>query len=68
MTLRVSAVAITGIVFVNSRYHGGLGAGVLLIVVPVLALSFSLPYLIPVRCPRCGGKMSFHFVAADGGS
>ncbi|MFL6595437.1 MAG: hypothetical protein ACJ8HQ_08335 [Chthoniobacterales bacterium] len=65
VTLLVSAVAISGIVFVNSRYHGSFLAGLLLIVLPVLALSFSLPHLIAVRCPHCQAKMRFHFVRPD---
>src|SRR5947209_11106562 len=60
ITLIVSAVAITVIVVVNSRYHGSFLAGLLLIVLPLLVLSFSLPYLIVVRC-ECGGRMRFRF-------
>jgi len=55
-------VVIVGVVVVNSRFHGGFLAGVVLIVAPLLTLSFLLPHLLPVRCPRCGGKMRFHFL------
>lgn len=61
MTLIISAVAITGITIVNSRYGGDFLVGLVVIVVPFLALSFSLPYLLPVRCPRCGARMHFRF-------
>jgi hypothetical protein len=61
MTLVVSAVAIAGIVFVNSRFDGGFLAGLLLIVAPVLFLVVALPRTLPVRCPDCGGKMRFGF-------
>ena len=46
---------------VNSEYHGDLIMGVLIIVLPFLALSIFLPYVLPVKCPRCRGKMRFHF-------
>jgi hypothetical protein len=59
MTLIISLVAIGGIVVVNSRYHGSFFIGLLLIVLPFLVLSFTLPYLLPVRCPRCRWKMTF---------
>ena len=62
MTLIISGVAITGIVFVNSRYDGSFFVGLLLIVLPLLGLSYSLPYVIPVHCPRCGGRMRFRFI------
>jgi DNA-directed RNA polymerase subunit RPC12/RpoP len=61
MILLISAVAIAGIAIVNSVHHGSLVVGLLLIVLPVLVLSFSLPHLLPVRCPRCNGKMRFRF-------
>jgi len=55
-------VVIVGVVVVNSRFHGSFVVGLLAIVVPFLILGFSLPRLLPVRCPRCGGKMRFHFL------
>lgn len=61
MTLSIASVAIAGIVFVNSRLHGGFLAGLLIIVLPVLVLSFVLPRVLPVRCPTCGCRMRFHF-------
>jgi hypothetical protein len=61
MALIVSLVAISGIVIVNSRYHGSFLIGVLLIVIPVLALSLLLPRILPVRCDRCGGRMHFYY-------
>jgi len=45
----------------NSEYHGDLIMGVLIIVLPFLTLSIFLPYVLPVKCPRCRGKMRFHF-------
>ena len=57
MTIAVSAVAITGIVWVNSRFHGSFLVGLFLIVLPVLVLSYGLPRILPVRCRRCGGRM-----------
>jgi hypothetical protein len=54
------SVVIVGVVVVNSRFHGSFVVGLLAIVVPFLILGFSLPRLLPVRCPRCGGKMRFH--------
>lgn len=65
MTLIVSLVAISGIVLVNSRYHGAFLIGLLIIVVPVLVLSFGLPHLLPVRCTQCGGKTRFRFGEAS---
>lgn len=64
MTLLISAVAITGVCYSGGSFL----AGLLFIVLPMLLLSFTLPYLLPVRCSRCRGKMRFHFVATDGGS
>src|SRR4051812_25073011 len=57
----VSAVAISGIVLVNSRFAGSFAVGLALIVAPVLALSFLLPRLLPVRCSACGGRMRFRY-------
>ena len=37
-------------------------AGIIVLVLSFLALSFSLPYLLPVRCPKCSGKMRFRFL------
>jgi hypothetical protein len=62
ITLIVLAFVIGASVFVNSRFHGSFAAGIILLVLPFLALSFSLPYLLPVRCPKCSGKMRFHFL------
>lgn len=61
MNLIIAAVAIAGIVYVNARLEGGFVAGVLIIVLPVLVLSFVLPRALPVRCPNCAGRMRFHF-------
>jgi hypothetical protein len=61
ITVIVLAFVIVASVFVNSRFHGSFAAGIILLVLPFLALSFSLPYLLPVRCPKCSGKMRFHF-------
>jgi hypothetical protein len=44
MTLIVLAFVIGATVLVNSRFHGSFGVGIVLILVPFLALSFSLPY------------------------
>jgi DNA-directed RNA polymerase subunit RPC12/RpoP len=62
ITLIVLAFVIGASVFVNSRFHGSFAAGIIVIVLPFLALSFSLPYLLPVRCPKCSGKMRFNFL------
>jgi hypothetical protein len=62
ITLIVLAFVIGASVFVNSRFHGSFAAGIIVLVLPFLALSFSLPYLLPVRCPKCSGKMRFHFL------
>src|SRR6185503_2931233 len=56
----LATLAITTTV-VNSEYHGDLIMGVLIIVLPFLTLSIFLPYVLPVKCPRCRGKMRFHF-------
>ena len=68
MTLIMLAFVIGATVLVNSRFHGNFGVGIVLILVPFLALSFSLPYLLPVRCERCGGRMRFHFLKRLGAS
>jgi hypothetical protein len=52
---------------VNSRFHGSFAAGIIVLVLPFLALSFSLPYLLPVRCPKCSG-MRFDFLKSKTGS
>ena len=62
ITVIVLAFVIVASVFVNSRFHGSFAAGIIPLVLPFLALSFSLPYLLPVRCPKCSGKMRFHFL------
>jgi len=62
ITLIVLAFVIGVSVFVNSRFHGSFAAGIIVLVLPFLALSFSLSYLLPVRCPKCSGKMRFHFL------
>jgi hypothetical protein len=45
MTVIVLAFVTGATVLVNSRFHGNFGVGIVLILVPFLALSFSLPYL-----------------------
>ena len=55
------SVVIVGVVVVNSRFHGSFLSGVVIIVAPLLILSFLFPHLLPVRCSRCRGKMRFHF-------
>ncbi len=62
ITLIVLAFVIGASVFVSSRFHSSFAAGIIVLVLPFLALSFSLPYLLPVRCPKCSGKMRFHFL------
>ena len=62
ITVIVLAFVIGASVFVNSRFHGSFAAGIILLVLPFLALSFSLPYLLPVRCPKCSRKMRFCFL------
>ena len=62
ITLIVLAFLISATTFVNSRFHGSFVGGIIIIVLPFLALSFSLPHLLPVRCPKCSGKMRFHFL------
>ena len=64
MTVIILGYVIAASVFVNSRFHGSFAVGLIVIIVPFLVLSFSLPYLLPVRCVRCGGKMHFHFKGA----
>jgi DNA-directed RNA polymerase subunit RPC12/RpoP len=68
ITVIVLAFVIGATVLVNSRYQGDFGVGIVLILVPFLALSYSLPYLLPVRCERCGGRMRFHFLKRLGDS
>lgn len=65
MTLLVAATAIAAICIVNSQFHGEFFAGLMLIVAPVLLLSFLLPRILPVRCPNCGARMRFRI--APGG-
>ena len=61
MILIVGLVTISAIVLVNSRFHGSFLIGLLVIVLPLLILSYLLPRVLPVRCPNCGGKMQFRF-------
>jgi hypothetical protein len=44
MTLIVLAFVIGASVFVNSRFHSSFAAGIIVVALPFLALSFSLPY------------------------
>jgi len=67
-TLIVLALVIGATVLLNSRFHGNFGVGIVLILVPFLGLSFSLPYLLLVRCERCSGRMQFHFLKRLGAS
>jgi DNA-directed RNA polymerase subunit RPC12/RpoP len=68
MTLIMFAFVIGATVLVNSRFHGNFGVGIVLILMPFLVLSFSLPNLLPVRCEHCGGRMRFHFLKRPGDS
>jgi DNA-directed RNA polymerase subunit RPC12/RpoP len=68
MTLIVLAVAAVSTTFVNSRYHGSFLIGIALVVAPFLFLSFALPHLLPVRCPKCRGKMRFRWRTHPSGS
>lgn len=68
MTLIVLVFVVAATVFVNSRFHGGLAVGIVLIVLPLLLLSFALPRLLPVRCPKCSARMRFRYVNRENGS
>ena len=65
MTLVISAVVISAIISVNTRYHGSFLVGSLVIVLPFLVLSYVLPRLLPVRCPRCHARMRFRLSQID---
>ena len=61
VTFTVLAAAALGVGIVNSSFHGSFIAGLFIIVLPLLALSYLLPLAIPVRCRKCGGRMRFRF-------
>ena len=65
MILTVSAIALSAITLVNTRYHGSFLVGLLAIVVPVLVLSFALPHVLPVRCALCHTRMRFRSTLVD---
>ncbi|PYK62199.1 MAG: hypothetical protein DME43_00770 [Verrucomicrobia bacterium] len=65
-TLIVLALVIGATVLLNSRFHGNFGVGIVLILVPFLGLSFSLPYLLLVRCERCSRQDAISFPEAAG--
>src|SRR4029453_3649852 len=65
MTLAISAVVISAIILVNTRYHGSFLVGLFVIVLPFLVLSYVLPRLLPVRCPRCHARMRFRLSQID---
>jgi predicted RNA-binding Zn-ribbon protein involved in translation (DUF1610 family) len=55
------AYVISAVVIVNSYFSGSFIVGLLIIVLPFLVLSFSMPHVLLVRCPSCGEKMRFSF-------
>src|SRR5919199_5272983 len=61
ITFTVLAAVALGVGIVNSTFHGSFIAGLFIIVLPFLVLSYLLPLAIPVRCRRCGGRMRFRF-------
>ena len=56
----LTAVAL-GVGIVNSSFHGSFIAGLFIIVLPLLVLSYLLPLALPVKCRECGGRMRFRF-------
>jgi hypothetical protein len=65
MSLVINAVVIGAIILVNTRYHGGFFVGLLVIVLPFLVLSYVLPRVLPVLCPRCRARMRFRLSQID---
>ena len=65
MTLAISAVVISAIILVNTRYHGSFLVGLFVIVLPFLVLSYVLLRVLPVCCPRCHARMRFRLSQID---
>ena len=61
ITVTILAVVVICVGVVNSSFHGSFIAGLFIIVLPFLALSYLLPLVIPVKCAKCGGRMRFRF-------
>lgn len=45
----------------SAPFNGEFLPGLMIVVLPVLALSFVLPKIIPVSCPKCNTRMPFRF-------
>ena len=63
ITVTCLSFVIAGVCVVNSSFGGSFLAGLLIIVLPLLGLSYLFPHILPVRCQTCRVRMSFHFVA-----
>ena len=66
MTAVIFAVVVVGVFVANSApFDGRFLPGLLIVVAPFLLLAFLLPRVIPVRCPRCNGRMRFHWLGSE---
>jgi hypothetical protein len=63
MIVVVLLTAMAGVFIANSSpFNGRFLPGLLIVVAPVLLLSFALPKLLPVRCEKCLGRMQFRWL------
>ena len=59
ITVVLLFLVIAGVSIVNSFYGGSFALGMIIIVLPFLLLAHLLPRLLPVKCPKCRGRMRF---------
>jgi hypothetical protein len=52
-------ICLSGIILANSRFGGSFFWGLLVLVAPLACAYFILFRVVPVRCPRCKGKMRY---------
>jgi DNA-directed RNA polymerase subunit RPC12/RpoP len=63
MIVLVSAAGISGVLVANGApFNGRFLPGLFIVVFPVLLLAFLLPKILPVRCEKCGGRMSMRWL------
>jgi len=55
-------IGMSGIVVANSRFGGAFFWGLLVVVAPLVCAYFVLFRVVPVRCPRCKGRMRYRTI------
>jgi hypothetical protein len=56
------AIGLSGIILTSSRFGDAFFWGLLLVVAPLVCAYFILFRVVPVRCPRCKGKMRYRTI------